>query len=168
MSTSSIYRYSEAAETNTGNAVGIGVDSDDERLYVNVTGTRQAISPERVIVTDAATLTLTAQQAGATVIATKTSATQVFTLPTAASVPAAEFKFVSASAGGEVSVNPNDADTILIKATEDAGTSIAPAAGVAVKNTAATNVVGDHIALISDGVSKWYMVGQSGIWAEGA
>ena len=118
--------------------------------------------PVQIFLTEA-TETLTAAQAGKIVIATKASATQTFTLPIATTA-GMEFIFICGDAGGEILVTPNAADTMLIKATEDAGASVSTAAGAGIKNTAATNVLGDHIHLISDGVSKWYMIGQSGIW----
>lgn len=111
-----------------------------------------------------ATTTLTAAQSDKVIVATKASATQTFTLPIA-TTKGLVFTFVCGNVGGELLVTPNAADSILIKATVDQGASVAPAAGTGVKNTALTNVLGDMLSLVSDGVSKWYMVAQSGIWA---
>lgn len=183
-----------AGDVSLSNANAIFVDSDDDQLKfttgasgtttvdvvtesqtqtltnktltsptitgATVTGSRRDV---QIYLTEASTA-VTAAEAGKVFIATKASATQTFTLPIA-TTEGMEFVFIAGSAAGEILVTPNAADTMLIKATEDAGASILTAAGAGIKNTAATNVIGDHIHLISDGVSQWYMIGQSGIWA---
>jgi len=111
-----------------------------------------------------ATTTLTSAESGKVVIATKASATQTFTLP-AATVAGATFTFKAGHAGGEILVDPAGTDVIQAKATNDAGADVTPAGGTGIKNTAGTNVIGDYITLVADGVSKWYTVAQSGIWA---
>lgn len=111
-----------------------------------------------------ATQTLTAADSGSVIIASKTSATQTFTLPSAA-VAGLNFTFVTVSAAGEVLINPITGQTIQLKATVDQGASVVTSAGAGCKNTAATNVVGDSIQLISDGVTGWVTINQSGIWA---
>ena len=70
------------------------------------------------------------------------------------------------TAAGEILINPNDTvDIFRIKATEDAGASVVTSAGTGIKNTAATNIVGDHITIVSDpSTDSWFMIGQSGIW----
>ena len=115
----------------------------------------------------ATTFTVLPSQTGTTFIATLASGTQVFTLPPIARNPAGlVYSFICGNAAGEILINPaSTADDLLIKATEDAGASVNPAAGTGVKNTASGNVIGDHITLVSDGVSRWYMIGQSGAWA---
>lgn len=115
-----------------------------------------------MVATNAATETLTATDSGRVTICTRTSTTQVFTLPVAAL--GLVFQFVTTSAASEVLVNPGNAsDVFQIKATND-GASVVTAAGVGIKNTAATNVVGDSIWLVGN-VGGWISVGQSGIWA---
>lgn len=169
MSTRGIRRGPSIIGNATATNAPIFVDSDDNRLKYNPygTGTTEA-SPvagasAQIYLTDA-TVTLVAAQSGQVSIATKASATQTFTLPSAA-IAGLVFTFIAGHADGEVLVNPITGQTMLIKATEDAGASIATSAGAGIKNTAATNVIGDHITLISDGVSQWYMIGQSGVWA---
>lgn len=50
--------------------------------------------------------------------------------------------------------------------TKTAGTTTAAtAASTGIKNTAATNVVGDFVTLVSDGVTTWYMTSVAGVWA---
>jgi hypothetical protein len=115
------------------------------------------------ISTNAATETLTATDSGRWTVCTRTSTTQVFTLPVAAA--GLSYGFVTTSAASEVLLNPgNGTDVFQIKATIDAGASIVTAAGVGIKNTAATNVVGDLIEIIGT-TGVWIMIRQSGIWA---
>ena len=113
----------------------------------------------------ATTFTILPSQTGTTFIATLASGTQVFTLPPIARNPAGlVYSFICGDAAGEIRVDPaSTSDTLLIKATEDAGASISTTVGI--KNTASGNVIGDHITLVSDGVSIWYMLGESGAWA---
>lgn len=101
---------------------------------------------------------------GSIFLANRTSTTQTYTLP-AAQTAGLRYTFRVGSAGSECLINPIGTDTISLKATVDQGASVITAAGVGCKNTAATNVVGDLITLISDGVSQWVMIAQSGIWA---
>lgn len=140
---------------------------DGNGLFVDpdaMTGKRNIIS------TDAATRTLTDSESNSIIVATKSSATQTFTLPLA-STAGLQFTFICGNAGGEILVDPDDADDIkgftfsAIGADADTA-ALAPADNTGIKNTAATNVVGDCITLVSDGGTKWYTIGPtSGIWA---
>ncbi len=117
---------------------------------------------QAVLSTNAATETLTTTDSGRITVCTRTSTTQVFTLPVAA--VGLIYQFVTTSAASEVLVNPgNGTDVFQIKATND-GASVVTAAGVGIKNTAATNVVGDSIWLVGT-LGVWISIGQSGIWA---
>ncbi len=107
--------------------------------------------------------TLTTALSDTVYIAASTTQEQTFTLPSALNAGLV-FTFIAASAGGAISVVPAGSDTISIKASEG-GASVVTAGGIGITNTAATNVVGDHITLVSDGVSQWHMISQSGIWA---
>lgn len=109
--------------------------------------------------------TVTTAMSGRIFMATASSGTQTFSLPDAGTTAGYRYQFICGHASGEILINPATGDKIRIKATEDAGASVAPAAGTGVKNTAATNVLGDHLDLVFDGVDTWHMVGQSGIWA---
>lgn len=118
---------------------------------------------DSLVTTDAA-VTLTQADAGKTILATKSSATQTFTLP-AVTVSGVRFTFCCGDAGGEILINPAGSDDISCKATNDAGAAIDNTSGTGLKNTAGTNVIGDYLTIVSDGTGKWYTVGQSGIWA---
>lgn len=114
-----------------------------------------------VIATTADTRTLAASESGAIVLATKSSATQTFTLPAVAA--GLMYTFVCGHASGEILINPTGSVVMNTKAA-NAGAAVATAAGTGIKNTAATNILGDSVTLISDGTA-WYTVNQSGIWA---
>lgn len=106
---------------------------------------------------------VTTAMSGRTFICTKSSATQTFTLPTAAT-GALEYTFICGHASGEILVNPTGTNTFAIKASAG-GASVVTASSTGIKNTAATNILGDSITLVSDGVSQWYGYAQNGIWA---
>ena len=107
--------------------------------------------------------TLTAAESGTVMIATKASATQTYVLPSAATAGLI-FTFVCGSAAGEILIDPAGSDTISVKAA-NAGANVTPAGGTGVKNTAATNVLGDFVTLVSDGVTGWHAIAQSGVFA---
>lgn len=108
--------------------------------------------------------TLSAADCGRTIVATATSGTTEWTLP-AATNNGCRFTFVSTSAASEILLAVQTGDNIQLKATVDQGASVVTAASTGAKNTAATNVVGDSITIVANGVTTWIMVGQSGIWA---
>lgn len=116
----------------------------------------------------AATISVTAAMNGGTFLATKGSATQTYTLPAVAA--GLKYTFICGHAGGEILIDQAGVEVITITSFAavgaDADTGIvAPAGGTGIKNTAATNAIGDSITLVSDGVG-WYGVGiTSGIWA---
>lgn len=117
-----------------------------------------------------ATYALTTAQSGTVFVATKSSATQTYTLPSAATA-GVKYTFICGNAGGEILITPSGSDTITATAFSAVGASpstaiVAPAGGTGIKNTAATNAVGDSITLVSDGSTGWYGIGiSSGIWA---
>lgn len=115
------------------------------------------------------TYTLATTGSGRVYVATKGSATQTYTLPAVATA-GVQFTFVCGHASGEILITPQASEAIVITSFAavgaDADTGIvAPAAGTGIKNTAATNAIGDSITLVSSG-TKWFSVGiTSGIWA---
>jgi hypothetical protein len=122
------------------------------------------------IVTTAATRTLTVSECGAVIVGNATSSTQVFTLPAAAQ-SGCLFTFIAGHADTEIQFKSAavatcvfthfaavgaDADTAIVTDTSCEG---------GIKNTAATNAIGDSITIVSDG-TRWLGVGiASGIWA---
>jgi hypothetical protein len=116
----------------------------------------------------AATIAVTAAQTGTVFLATKGSATQTYTLPAVAA--GLTYTFICGHASGEILVTPTGSVTTVFTTFAavgaDADTAIVTlTTGTGLKNTAATNAIGDSITLVSDGVG-WYGVGMtSGIWA---
>jgi hypothetical protein len=131
-----------------------------------VTGTMTAsgiVHGLRQVIEAAGDTVLTAAQTGALVVNTKTSATTTLTLPAAAA--GLEFIIVeNGAATGEILITPAAGDAIKCKATVD-GASVAPAAGTGIKNTAATNIVGDTITLVAYDGTTWHATAQMGTWA---
>jgi len=110
--------------------------------------------------------TLTAALSGTTYIDTKGSATTTFSLPDAGTTQGISFTFICGNASGEILINPATGDAIKGKTHgAENGAGIAPAAGTGIKNTAATNVVGDFCTLVFDGVDTWWMTSVAGVWA---
>lgn len=124
-------------------------------------GVRRAVSR-----TSADTITIGASDSGTVYIATKTSATQVFTLP-AAATGGLQYSFVCAHASGEINVAVATGDNIIGKTHgAENGTGILSTATTGLLlNTAASNVVGDFCTLVSDGATTWFMVAVAGVWS---
>ena len=111
-----------------------------------------------------ATKQLTTSDSGYVYIAAKDSATQTFTLPSA-SLAGLHYTFVCGNDGGEMKIVGPSSDVIKVLTAGASGTSLVVAANTGIKNTAATNVVGDNITLVSDGTQIWYGISQNGIFA---
>lgn len=117
-----------------------------------------------------ATVAVSANASGTVYVATKSSATQTYTLPAVATSAGCIYTFVCGHASGEILVTPQTGEAIVITTFAavgaDADTAIvAPAAGTGIKNTAATNAIGDNCTLVCDG-TKWFGLGVTGgIWA---
>lgn len=124
----------------------------------------------RPVVVEASSATPTLGVTGSVNVATKGSATQTYTLPAAAAAPGAVYTFVCGNASGEILINPVASDKIValtfVAIGTDADTGQISNTTTGIKNTAATNVVGDSITLISDGVLTWFAPSiTNGIWA---
>lgn len=131
---------------------------------VAFTGATTGVRGNFTIVASGNTAVSTADS-GKVYMATAASGTPTFTLPDAGTTAGYVYTFINGHASNEVLINPAAGDKIRCKATIDAGASVAPAAGTGIKNTGGTDVVGDFITLIFDGVDTWHMIGMSGIWA---
>lgn len=144
------------AITATGGVVG------------DVTGdvTGGITSPIQIDTADA--ITVTAAQSGTTFFANRGSTTQTYTLPAVA--VGLKYTFITINAASETLIDQVASEVITVTSFAAVGADadtgiIAPAGGTGIKNTAATNAVGDSLVLVSDGVG-WYGVGiTSGIWA---
>jgi len=153
------------AITATGGVVGAVTGAVTGDVTGNVVGGVRAPVTEGTT----ATYALATTDSGRTYVATRTSSTQTYTLPAVATA-GVTFTFICGHADGEILVTPQASEAIVITSFAavgaDADTGIvAPAAGTGVKNTAATNAIGDSLTLVSSG-TKWFSVGiTSGIWA---
>jgi hypothetical protein len=105
-----------------------------------------------------------AAESGKVYVQTRSSTTVTFTLPAAAA--GLTYTFVCGHASSEILITPASGDAIVGKThgAQDA-TGLAPAAGTGIKNTAATNVVGDHCTLVALDTTTWYMTSVAGVWA---
>ena len=113
-----------------------------------------------------ATITVTASDTGTTYIAKRSSSTQTFTLPSA-STAGLTYTFINGHVDGMIYIKGQSGDTINCKSNAD-GTdrvSVSVLATTGLRNNAATNVLGDNITLVSDGISTWWMTAQSGIFS---
>jgi len=102
-------------------------------------------------------------------LANKSSGNHTFTLPPAATAGNLNrnglvYTFVLANTGTQLFVTPVGTDKISCKASEG-GANVTTSAGVGVKNTTATHILGDRITLVSNGVDTWIAIEQSGTWA---
>ncbi len=127
-------------------------------------GAQTGVRRDAQVNSTAGTIVLTAAQSGQIIRATLGSDTQTFELP-AATAKGVQYTFICGHASGEILIDPAGSDKIKCKATNDDGASIAPAGGTGIKNTAGTNIIGDYITLVADGVDQWDTIGQSGIFA---
>jgi len=113
-----------------------------------------------------ATITVAASDTGTTYIAKRSSSTQTFTLPSAATA-GLTYTFINGHVDGMIYIKGQSGDIINCKSNAD-GTdrvSVSVAATTGLRNNSATNVLGDNITLVSDGNSTWWMTAQSGIFS---
>ena len=153
----------------------IGEADNTKRLVFSLgnvpTATTKTVTPgESVpVTTTAASVAVAASDSGTTYHATASSGTQTFTLPAAGA--GLRYTFICGHASGEILITPASGDAINIMTFSavgaDADTArVAPAAGTGIKNTAATNVVGDTCVLEAVDTTTWYGIGvTAGIWA---
>lgn len=141
------------------------VDIEGDVVAAKGTFSDAVSGPSAVVSASSGTTALTAAQSGAVVANTGTSATTTFTLPAAAA--GLHFCFVEAGdAAGELLITPASGDKIVGKThAAENGTGIAPAAGTGIKNTAASNVKGDHCCLHALDATTWMMTSVAGVWA---
>lgn len=132
---------------------------DSQSTYVD----RDAMIGLSSVAVQTGDATLTPQHSNSINICTKSSATQTFTLP-AATTAGLTYTFICGHASGEILINPVSTNVFNIKASEG-GAAVLTTTPNGIKNTAATNVLGDSITVVSDGVGAWYGIRQSGIWA---
>jgi hypothetical protein len=112
---------------------------------------------------------LLASECGAVIVSNATSGTQVFTLP-AITNTGCMFTFVAGDAGTEIQFKSAAVATCNVSFLPAGATPVInnvndTSCEGGIKNTGATNVIGDSATIISDGV-RWLGVGlNNGIWA---
>lgn len=111
---------------------------------------------EKITTTTAETDTLDATDSGTVFVCTASSGTQTFTLP--ATVSGLRYTFICGHADGEINISPNAADKITGKGFEGSDDGD-------IKNTAASNAVGDTCTLVGDGADGWIATVVTGTWA---
>jgi hypothetical protein len=97
---------------------------------------------------------------GTVFVATRDTGTQIFPLP-AATTAGLKYTFFAGHVDGEINVDPGTGTMLGVAF---AGTALTVATNKDLKNTAATNVVGDCVTVVSDG-AKWLIINIYGIWA---
>jgi hypothetical protein len=138
---------------------------------INQSGQLAARRP--VTVGTTATYALSSADCGRTYVGTASSGTQVYTLP-AVTTAGCTFTFIAGHASGEILVDSVETSgtscifTTFTAVGTDADTGIVTDTDCApgLKNTAATNAIGDSITIMADGVDTWRGLGiANGIWA---
>lgn len=120
----------------------------------------------------ATTATLGGEMCDGVVVGNATSGTQTYTLPAVATFTGCTITFIAGHASSEILINMAAAGTCVITtfaavgADADTAISTDTTCDTGLKNTAATNAIGDSLTLFSDG-TRWLGVGvSSGIWAQ--
>lgn len=147
-------------ETVTGNYTFSGTTTISSLSATSFSPTSTVFPVESISADEA----VSASESGKMYVDVKGSATTTFTLPAASA--GLEYTFVCGNASGEILITPATGDAIVGKTHgAENGTGIAPAAGTGIKNTAATNVVGDFCTLRCLDGTTWYMTSVAGVWA---
>jgi hypothetical protein len=136
------------------------------RIYIDRKGgVPEPLSTDRlnVLGSSVAAITLDGSDDGVTVVSNNSAATVVVTLPKASTVGAGFTARVLAGvlpgAGAGLTVTPNAADKF-----QGNGFS-AKTAGQTLVNSAASDVVGDMVEVVSDGNVTWFVTNKIGTWA---
>ena len=140
----------------------LSIDSDGD---LNISGRVQMTGGlKQQVESVSADKAVAATDSGKMFVDVKGSATTTFTLP--AAEEGLSYTFVCGHASGEILITPASGDAIVGKTHgAENGSGIAPAAGTGIKNTAATNVVGDFCTLTALDGTTWYMTSVAGVWA---
>lgn len=152
-------------ELATATAFVTGITGSFVRCKVLETGVRVASASAGGELTVTVSTVLTGANGGSTIFANGSDLT--ITLPAASTSPGMEIRVVTKSVAGSTGtlIATTGTDAVIGRA----GTVTLP--GTASKgalNTDATAVVGDSMTLKSDGVSLWYIIASTGIWAQQA
>ncbi len=156
MPVNTVAKSKDAASKSTGAHMGIGMDTDDSRVYINRDGVREPVASDDVALVTASA-TLTGADDGKTIIADSTTSV-VMTLP--ATALGMKFTLVvgQLTTSGGHAFSPNASDKIM-------GNGFTAADDKDAICTADTDRVGDSITLVGDGSLGWYITAVTGTWA---
>lgn len=158
MATVRVQRNSHYASNVTGSHAGIGVNPDNDLLYIQANSSvgKVPISGSNVVVLTT-NRTALAGESGTTFIASSTTSIIVQLPPTQAGLKYTLINNGLTSSGGHA-FSPNAADKILYNTgwkADDAD----------LVNSAASDVLADQVTLVADGVDGWVTIGSKGTWA---
>lgn len=144
--------------TDAGATDYIVFTSTTNGKYITLGSTTVGVRTQRVeSIPDATTSeTVTVADSGRVYVQLDADEAVTFQLP--ATQNGLIYTFVCGHAGGEINISPNAADKIT-------GKGIAGADNQDIKNTNASNAIGDCITLIGDGVDGWLIINMLGTWA---
>jgi hypothetical protein len=152
-----VIRWSEAGAEFSGNACGFGVDSDDNRLYINRGAGREAISTNKVL-TPTAALTLTSADDGAEVFL-NAAAGFAITLPSPAAALKFRFTVAASFATTNFTVVSAGGSNIIQGGATVAGADVPAADEDTISFVATAETKGDFVDVWSDGTS-WFVNGR--------
>jgi hypothetical protein len=151
-----LYKHSEAAGWSTGNRAPLEIDTDDGRIYINRTGTREAIDTDAVEILAAAD-TLTAEESGKTVFLDLVGG---FTVTLPAVAVGLKFSFIVKTAPTTAYIIAGAAGDLLIgqahSSTGGDADSETTAGADQLNFVASTALAGDRADFVSDG-TYWYV-----------
>jgi hypothetical protein len=129
----------------------------------------QAMHGQMDVVSDTADRTVLEGDSNVIFLSNKTSGNHTYTLPKAGTVGQLNrnglvYTFVLGNTGTQLFITPQSGDKISCKASEG-GANVLTSAGVGIKNTSGTHVLGDRMTLVSNSTDTWIAVEQSGTWA---
>jgi hypothetical protein len=151
-----VIRWSEAGNGSAGNACAFGVDADNDVLYIDKGKTqgREFITSQHLR-TVTASATLTAADSGAIILADSTTSIVMQLPATQAGLTfTLVVKQVTAASGHAFS--PVAADKFIYASKADDADLVC---------SAASDVVGDMVTIVGDGVDGWVVVAKTGTWA---
>lgn len=155
--TNSIAKVSTLAKQGPGRAT-FAVKRSTNQLVLDrgqSTTVAEVVTTNGVFTNTAVDLTLTAKDTDKTIVITS-STSRTITLP--ATAAGLRFRVVNkaVTAGAGHAIAPVAADRFIWNAKADAATLV---------NSGATDVEGDQVELVGDGVDGWYVVSKVGTWA---
>jgi predicted lactoylglutathione lyase len=148
-------RWIHKGPTADGVGGAHGFSANDNGVIVHHNGTRAGVVSSEKIRTVTASMTVTAEDTGSVIVADSTTSI-VVTLP--ATTAGLKYTLVvkQATAAGGHAFSPVAVDKFIYAAKADDADLVC---------TAATDVVGDSVTIVGDGLDGWVVVSKTGTWA---